>query len=517
MKTSERLRKLKGKAVERMQALLKVARDEKRELTLSEQQEYDSRKTEVEELDVTIAAAEKEEAEAAAAVTTAEEFQRRQKAADRERKIRERCKAAKLDEKFADGLVNDEKLSADDASTKIFEELAKASAKQPGTRPHHAEVASEEFTKRTGLMSNILLNRLSPGKYKIETENPYRGMTLMEMARLNLELKGVSVSGLNRFDIATRALEVFRPTTLIGMDGMATQLAGMSTSDFPYILANVANKFMLDAYAEFPSRWRELAYQRNATDFKTIYPTVVSSAEALELIAESGEYKFGKFTESRESYAIKTYGKAYAFTRQMLINDDLAVFNDISAAQGRAAARTEADIFWALITSNPTMVGDSTAVFDSSTHGNYTSSGTAISEASINVGRLAIGLQRGLQSEELNLDPTYIVVPKTKWMLATQYTQVALNPTASSSSNVWIGRFNVLDEPRLDRASTTAWYLATAPSQHQSIVYSYLDGQEGVYQESQMGFNPDGVQFKARIDFGAAWLSYRGWYKNAGA
>ena len=74
-------------------------------------------------------------------------------------------------------------------------------------------------------------------------------------------------------------------------------------------------------------------------------------------------------------------------------------------------------------------------------------------------------------------------------------------------------------EPRLSGGERRRLELVHGgrPELDDTIEYCYIDGQEGVYQESRVGFNPDGIEFKARIDFGCAWVSHRGWVKNNGA
>jgi hypothetical protein len=211
---------------------------------------------------------------------------------------------------------------------------------------------------------------------------------------------------------------------------------------------------------------------------------------------------------------VKTYGKVYAFTRQMLINDDMNVFSDISFAQGQAAARTEANLWWALVTANAQMA-DGQNVF-SAAHNNLINPGTAISNDSLTVARATIAKQTGMKGEDLNLVPVFLVVPPDKLGLARSFT-TPVQATEGGKINLWTD-LTPLTENRLGRSSTVAWYLACAgASNPPSIVHAYIDGQEGVYQESRVGFNPDGIEFKARIDFGCAWVSHRGWVKNNGA
>jgi hypothetical protein len=62
-----------------------------------------------------------------------------------------------------------------------------------------------------------------------------------------------------------------------------------------------------------------------------------------------------------------------------------------------------------------------------------------------------------------------------------------------------------------------SWYLSADPAQIDTIEYAYLEGQQGVYLESRMGWDIDGIELKVREDFAAKALDYRGLYKNAGA
>lgn len=74
----------------------------------------------------------------------------------------------------------------------------------------------------------------------------------------------------------------------------------------------------------------------------------------------------------------------------------------------------------------------------------------------------------------------------------------------------------MIAEPRLDAASLTSWYMAADPAQIDTIEYCFLEGQEGVYLESRLGFDVDGVELKARLDFAAKAIDWRGFWKNTG-
>ena len=129
-------------------------------------------------------------------------------------------------------------------------------------------------------------------------------------------------------------------------------------------------------------------------------------------------------------------------------------------------------------------------------------------------------LQKGLQKEELNLMPSFLIVPATQEQLAYQFTSSQYVPAKQSDTNEFRqgGRTAVepIVEAVLDGVSTTAWYLAADSSTIDTVEYCYLEGAEGPQMASRMGFTVDGVEFKATLDFAAATIDWRGLDKNPG-
>lgn len=211
-------------------------------------------------------------------------------------------------------------------------------------------------------------------------------------------------------------------------------------------------------------------------------------------------------------YALATYGKVVAISRQTIINDDLDAFTRIPAMFGRAAADLESDTVWGIITANAAMA-DEIALFHAS-HGNLAGSGGAIAVATLGAGRAAMRKQTGLNGAHLNITPAYIIVPAALESLAEQYTSNQYVSAKSSDINPYAGKLTPIVEPRLDAVSGTNWYLAADPAQIDTIEYAYLEGQEGVYLETRMGYDVDGIEIKARLDFAAKAIDHRGLYKN---
>ena len=122
----------------------------------------------------------------------------------------------------------------------------------------------------------------------------------------------------------------------------------------------------------------------------------------------------------------------------------------------------------------------------------------------------------------MNLIPRFIAVPTALEMYMLQRVYPINIASAASATAVvpeWVRSLVPMVEPRLDAATggATAWYLIADPAQIDTVEYCYLEGQQGVYIETKQGFEMDGVEIKARMDFGAAAIDYRGLQKNAGA
>lgn len=381
------------------------------------------------------------------------------------------------------------------ARAAVLEQLAARDESTP-THPRIETVRDETDTRRAAV-ENAILNRSNPGQHKLtDAGRQYRGMSLLEVARDLLEVAGTNTRGMDKLGIAQRAMH--------------------TTSDFPAILANVANKTLRDAYESAPQTFRPFCRQTSAPDFKQIQRTQVGDAPKLAKVNEHGEFTYGTIGEGKEVYQLATYGRIIAITRQTIINDDLGAFTDMPAKFGRAAADLESDIVWGIVTGNPKM-GDNVDLFHAD-HGNLPT-GAALGIDSLAVARAAMRKQKSLDGRAINVTPRFLLVPAALETKAQQFTSQAYVSAKSTDINPFAGALMPIAEPRLDDVSggDKAWYLAADPAQVDTIEYCYLDGNEGVYIETRNGFEVDGVEIKARLDFAAKAIDWRGLLKNAGA
>ena len=340
------------------------------------------------------------------------------------------------------------------------------------------------------------------GFEKDDPANEFRGKSLHELGARALEMKGHKVANMTRSEIA----------------GML--LRGHSTSDFPLLLADVANKSLQNAYGVYPAIWNQIANVGSVSDFKTINMVRMGSFSSLSTIIEGAEYTAGTFGEEREQLTAVTKGKYIQMTRQMIINDDLSGFSRMASMLGRAAARTvNADVL-GVLTANAAL-SDGTALFHAD-HGNLAGSGGAVSVATLSAARAAMRKQKDPSEQDyLNIMPRFLLVPVGKEDIAREVITSAYNTdtTAQLKRNPISGwsALEVLSDPLLDDNSSTAWYMLADPMDAPLLEVRFLDGQQTPYVASEEEFMTDAVRWKVRLDYGVAANDFRGGYKNGGA
>jgi len=343
-------------------------------------------------------------------------------------------------------------------------------------------------------MTEALVHRANPALVpQLSPEaRPFAYASLMDLARQCVEAGGTNARGMAPSEIVRRAFH--------------------TTSDFPALLTDSAQRTLLPAYQAARSGLHRLARQATAKDFRPIKRVRATNAVDLEKVNEHGEFKRGTMTEGGESYQIKTFGKIFGLTRQAVINDDLGAFVDVSAMLGQSAARFEDEFLTALIESNPDMA-DGNPVFHAA-HGNLAASGAAVAEDKLSAARLAMRSQTDPAGKKINVAAKFLLVaPK----LETTAEKVLATIAAAKTSDVnpFAGKLELVVNPYFE--DEDEWYCVADPAALASLEYAYLLGAEGPQFETRNGFDIDGVEWKVRLDFGGGWIDHRAWYKNPGA
>ncbi len=405
--------------------------------------------------------------------------------------ILDAARKLQVGEELAHKLIADG-VALDDARMQLIDAQAAEQRKTPAQS--RVEVTQDHGEKRAAAKLDYL--KVRSGLTTLDdapAAREYRGTTLLDMARESLELAGINARGMDKSEIAVRALH--------------------STSDFPLLMASIQRVTLKAAYGEEVQTWRPMAEQRNLPDFREMKEIEVGGQMLPEEIKEGGEYKTGTIQEQQGSWFLSEYGKKVVIGRRLIINDNLGYITRAVQILARGVAIFEANQMWGLITGNAKCMSDGQVLF-SSGHKNI---GTgAIGETSISEARQKMRNQTDFTGKNpLYVVPQYILLPTTLETAFDKFNSTIV-PNQTSSVNIFSGYLQKIVEPRLDASSTTQWYIVGNYPGVDKLVYGYLEGEAGPTIESEIKRDPDGITTYLRHDFGCMVSQHQGFYRSSG-
>lgn len=381
-------------------------------------------------------------------------------------------------------------VSVDEARAMVMDQLR---ARNKGVSVTMGEAESDKF--RAAAQDAVLMAAGIPVADAAPGAQELRGHSMVELARESLQREGLQANFGDNMELARQAIN--------------------STSTFPAIMANLANKSVMVGFNEAETTYQIWAGKGSNRDFKEAARVALSEAGNLELVPEGGQFQQDFLGEASARTKVATYGKLFSLTRQAIINDDLGLFSKIATKYGSAAKRLVNKMVYAQLTGNVKMQ-DNIALFDTK-HGNVAGTGEALSVKAIAKAITAMRRQKGITGEAtLNITPKYLVVPPELEMVAYQIVNstAAVDGVNSGVANPYKGRFVVVADAEL--TDPDAWYLVADASQHDTIEVTYLNGVETPRLETRQGFDVDGIEYKVAFDCGVSALDFRGVFKNAG-
>lgn len=409
-----------------------------------------------------------------------------------------------LGDAFVDDLIG-RGGTVEQARAAVMDELARRDpfggrVHEPAPAEARGSGAGEDRFARA--MTEAIMHRLDPARGDPSPDaRSFVGMSIPELAAEYCRNRGIEVRG-----GPARALDLAMQTR--------RAVGYHSTSDFPAILANVANLRVLEHYEAAASGFKQVSRERDFNDFREVTSARLTGSTAFDKVKESGEFTYGRLDDAGEKTALATFGKILAISRQALVNDAENAFDSVTRILGTGSAETEAKLLVALFEDNagagPTL-SDGDPVFHAS-RGNI---GTA---ARIDVDSLAEGFvilrrQKGIGGETISVVPSFLVVPPECEAEALQAIS-DLYAAQVEHVNPFARKLQVVVEPRL--ASDQRWYLAAQPGRPEALMHGYLRGQRGPQIDTRIGFEVDGMEIKGRLDFTAGFVDWRGWVMNPG-
>jgi len=342
-------------------------------------------------------------------------------------------------------------------------------------------------------MADALAHRMAPCAVKLEGRaTEFRGHRILDM-------------------VGDMAVANGERVNLRDQDALLQRAVGAhSTSDFPLLLADAANKALLAQYTVAAPTYRKWAARKPFTDFKAHQFLRVGDVPAFSEINEAGETHYGTISENAEKVSAKEYGTGIAIGRRALINDDLSALSDFSSGIAIRAANDENRLAYGVLSTNAAL-SDTVALFHGD-HGNLAASGDAINATSIGLAVAALRAQTSLDGMVLNLQPAFLVVGPA-YETAARQILASVNATKASDVNVWSNFAELVVDANI---TGNAWYLFAAPSAAPVVVYGYVGGSEGPQVRSERDFDTQAVKVAVSLDFAVGAIDFRGAYKNAG-
>lgn len=346
-------------------------------------------------------------------------------------------------------------------------------------------------------------------KTDVADPGEFRGLSLLDLARLSLERAGVSTRGMDTMRLAGLAL--------------SHRSSYQTTSDFANLLENALHKVLRSAYALTPDTWSRWCGVASVSDFRSHIWHRTGALSSYDDLGQHGEFVNKAIPDSeRATFSASTKGNIIAITRQVIVNDDLGFVTRLTAQLGRAGKLTIEKAAYALLAQNsglgPTQ-SDTNPLFHASRAN--VGSAAAISAAALDADRVVMAQQTDVGSQEYtDLRPSVLLVPvglggQARIINQSQYDPDTLANKSQMKPNIVAGLFSdIVDTPRI---SGTRRYLFANPSVAPVFVVSFLNGQQEPVLETDEGFRIDGVEMKARLDVGVNAVDWRGAVTNAGA
>jgi len=322
-------------------------------------------------------------------------------------------------------------------------------------------------------------------------------------------------------DFILTALEADR--TLRGQErSIRASGGGFSTISLAGILSNVANKSMLAAYQAVDSVIGSFCADADVADFKEVTRYRLTGNGVFEKVGPDGELKHTTLSEAAYTNRVETFGRIFALTRQMIINDDLGAFLQIPRIIGRMSALKREEAVFELLLSNPSS-------FFSVGNGNFISGAdTALNIDALTRAEQTFMDQTDSDGKPILISPAVLLVPTSLKVTAQQLmTETRVNETTDANkpkpaNNPHAGKWQPVASPYLNAqgiagGSSKAWYLFANPADVAAIEIAYLRGRRVPTIESgETNFNTLGMQWRGYFDFGVAMQDHRAAVKSKG-
>ena len=391
----------------------------------------------------------------------------------------------------------DERLSLDEVDARAIAHLAAKRAAEPAISAVQVGKSYDDPAAIRAALVDAIAARLEPGRKAEGMAGKYRGYRVGDIAAELAVAHGLTIN--DRLNMRS----VFDQVLAIGMH---------TTSDFPLLLQDAANKVLEASYALQAPTYRAWAARRNFNDFKAHKFLRIGEFPSLVATKEPATITWKTIGEQREQITPAEYTAGLALTREALINDDLGALSDIANGAAGQAARDENTLAYAMLAANA-VLSDGVALFSVATHANLASSASTIDVANIALAVKAMRVQTSISGQKLNLMPATLVCGPAKELVAQQLL-ATIQPATVANVNPYSGKLELVVDANI---SGNEWYLFAPTSAAAVAVWGYVGGANGPEVWVTRDEDTRGVMIRCGLDFAVGAVDFRGAFKNAGA
>jgi len=293
-----------------------------------------------------------------------------------------------------------------------------------------------------------------------------------------------------------------------------------STSDFPLILVNAANKSVQGLFGQYPNTWGAWTREVDVADFKTITSAFAGQFPEVAAIAEGAPYTYGSIAEEGQTYAVQERGRLVALTRQALVNDDTRAFQDVLSGAALAGYTALRRVVFGILTANANWpVGGATALFAAGRN----NLGTAGNLGAGTFAELRALLTKQTSPARSGESAAPLPPPSSMVLLvgpdeedtALELLGNRIVPTATGAvlPDAYRSSTSLVMEPFLDTGNDP-YYLCRGDIR--GVEIAYLQGQRAPTITSAEDIRYSGMTFRVVFDFGAAAVQPRAMAANLG-
>ncbi|CEO39403.1 ClpP-like prohead protease/major capsid protein fusion protein [Photobacterium kishitanii] len=407
----------------------------------------------------------------------------------RQSTIRALCATHKVSDTLRDEMLNDLNCSAEDSSLKILQYLGSISingqepnAEQPSTGLTNTHIHVGNGNTIKDALQNALNARCGTGE--IEKDNPYRLKTLLDMAEIAVG-KDAKYCG-NKNELVARAF---------------------NSGDFADIITESVRTVMRDEAQVRAPLWRDLANTENLPNFKETDLILINDAPDLMAVSEDGEYKSATIKGSGEKIQLASFGREIAFTRQAIINDEIALISKIPRKFMQSAYRLSDKLMFNAILSGK--MGDGKSVFQA---GGANKWGNLVNDIpAADYQTLVMALHKAFatattsEGDALDLRGEILLANPDH----ASFLEAVLNTASKPDTfNPAYKKFaKVVETARLAMINGA---IALTGKDFDSVVMGFLDGAQDPWLETGDGWSSDGVKFRITYDVTSKVLDRRG-------